>query len=112
MIVNTFEVAELGNEFSSGTHHHDLITLIRCYPEIVVVINGDAIRAVDAVDEYARLARISVAHRNLHDRVIPGIGNEHDVACMIELNSVGSEWRNARGRKQGIADPYRACAAI
>src|SRR5262249_54525858 len=36
-ILNTVEVAELGNSLSGGIYHHDLISLIGRHPKVIVV---------------------------------------------------------------------------
>src|SRR5262249_2857332 len=52
MIVNAFEIAELGDQFSTRADDYNFISLIGGNPEIVMAINRNTVSAVDAVDEY------------------------------------------------------------
>src|SRR5260370_26319061 len=66
MIVNAFEVPQLCDELPAGTDHHDLIALIGSHPEVVMAVDGDAVRPVYAVDKHASDPRISVRHCDLY----------------------------------------------
>src|SRR5260370_28526879 len=66
MIVNAFEIPQLCDELPAGPDHHDLIALIGSHPEIVMAVDGDAVRPVYAVDKHASDPRISVRHCDLY----------------------------------------------
>src|SRR5215471_15145584 len=105
MIVNAFEIAELGDQFSTRADDYNFISLIGGNPEIVVTIYRDAVCAVDAVDEDRRFAGSAIADRDLNDSVISGVGNEQNISGMVEFNSVRAKRRDAGGGQQRIADP-------
>src|SRR2546423_14329211 len=51
MLVDAFEVAELGDRAAARIDHDDLIRLVRCDPDVIGRIDDQAVRAVDAVHE-------------------------------------------------------------
>jgi len=46
VLIDAAKIAELGDDFALlRLEHHDLVSLIACDPEVVVLVNDDAVRA-------------------------------------------------------------------
>ncbi len=83
--------------------------MVRRDPEVVVLVDDQAVGAVDAVGEDARRA-MHMGHSvewNLDDAVVAGVGHEQDGLLVIEIQTVGSERREPGRSEQHVADPSR-----
>src|SRR5262249_41090639 len=76
VIDESFEIAKLSDDLAGLVADDDLVRVVGRPPQIVVTVDNEPVRAVDAVDEDGRCARRAAAHRNLHDRVVARIGDE------------------------------------
>src|SRR4029077_7628737 len=98
VLVDASEVAELGDHPTfRRLEHHDLVRLIAHDPEIVVLVNDNAIgSAPRAVDENLGRAGLKwrAAHRDFNDRVLRGVGNEHRRLLVVERDAICAD----RGR--------------
>ena len=74
--------------------HHDLVGLIARDPEVVVLVNDEAVgSAAGAVDEDLRRAGLErrAAHRYLHDRVLRGVGDEQRRLLVVERQAIRAD---------------------
>ena len=107
-IIDEFvEIAKLSDNLAGLVDDDDLVRLVGRHPQIVVTVDHEPVRAVDAVDEDGWRAVRAAAHRNLHDRVVAGVGDEQDGLRLVEAQAVGAERRVARRAQQGILYPRR-----
>jgi hypothetical protein len=51
IVINAIEVAEFRNHLPGPINNDDLVCLIRCCPDVVVLVDDNSIGSVDAVDE-------------------------------------------------------------
>ena len=87
--IDTLEVVELSNHLPGLVYNDDLVLLIGADPDIIVGVNHDPVRGVDAGDEDGRRAGGAIGiHRELDDLMIRGVGDEHDGALVVELDAV------------------------
>jgi hypothetical protein len=94
LLVDAPEVSELGDHFPGLVDDDDLVLLIGADPQVVIVVNRDPVRCIDAGDEDRRLAGGVVrVHRNLDDLMKRGVGDEHDRAGVVEFDTVRTEGR-------------------
>src|ERR1051325_8843440 len=100
------EIAELGEHFPVFVDHDDLVRLVRANPEVVLIVEDQPVGAVDAVGEDRRSAGSAAGHRDLHDGVIPGVGDEQGVLRLVEAEAVGAERRIAGRLEQRILHPW------
>ena len=74
--------------------HHDLVGLIARDPEVVVLVNDEAVRsAAGAVDEDLGRAGLErrAAHRDFHDRVLRGVGDEQRRLLVVERQTIRAD---------------------
>ena len=117
VLVDPAEVAELGDHPALlRLEHHDLVGLIARDPEVVVLVDDDPVRsAAGAVDEDLGRAGLErrAAHRDLHDRVVRGVGDEQRRLLVVERQTVRADGRRRPRRLEERAlDPGGPRAAV
>jgi len=70
------EVPELRNGFTSLVGDDDLVCLVRAHPDVIVFVDHQAVRAVNAVGEDARFAGDAPGIGDANHGVVSGIGDE------------------------------------
>ena len=100
MPVDAVEIAELGDHLAGLVDDDDLVFLIGANPNVVVAVDHDPVRGVDAGAENRRRSGAAVViHRDLNDLMKGGVGDEQDRALIIELDAVGAERRRQTGSR-------------
>src|SRR5882762_4306757 len=72
-LAHAAEIAQLGDDLAGLVNHHDLIRLIRAYPDVVVSVDKQAVGAIDAAGEEHSFLGDIFDHGNAHDRVVTGV---------------------------------------
>src|SRR5271154_2893512 len=109
---DTAEVAQLGDGLSGGVDYDNLIALIGRDPEIVVVVDEQAIGPVDAVGKYRRRAGRCSRDGNLYDGVVASIRDEHCVLVLVESEPVRAKRWNTRSPQQCVIYPSGSNASF
>ena len=102
-----FKIAEPGKQFAGGADDVDFVILVGGHPEVVMRVNGNSVCAIDAVDEQDWFSGRAMVHRNLHNRVIAGVGDKQSRLGVIEFQTVRTERRHASRSKQSDQSPMR-----
>src|SRR5262245_36641551 len=83
----------------------NLVGLVRRHPDVVVLVDDEPVGTIDAVDEHDRRAGASAAHRNPDDLIVACIRNKQSISSLVELETVGPEWRHSGRAQQGMRHP-------
>src|SRR5882762_3148168 len=94
-VAHAGEIAQLGDDLAGLVNHHDLIRLIRADPDVVVLVEKQAVGAVDAVGEHDGFLGDVSDHGNAHDAVVTGIGDKQRAFIAVEVQSIRPERREA-----------------
>src|SRR2546423_8107827 len=70
------EVAELGDDLPGVVDDDDLVALVGAHPEVVLLVDDEAVRSVDAVGEDGGETAGRSAVDDLNDGVVAGVGDE------------------------------------
>src|SRR5215469_15825815 len=106
--IDARKITELGERLAGLVDDDDFVRLIGSDPYVVIGVDSNAVGAVDAVGEDARGPRRAVSEWNLNELVVAGIGDKHHASGIVELDTVGAEGWQARGRQQRILHPNLA----
>src|SRR5262249_52102350 len=81
-------------------------------PDVVALIDGEAIGAVDAVGQYRGRACLAARHGKHDDGIVASVSNEKSSALVVEGDSVGAEGRLTRRGEERVARPLRRESAV
>ena len=71
-------------------------------PDVVILVDEESVRAIDAVRQYCRRARTAVGHRDRDHRIIAGVGDQQCGAGTVEgeghwRQRAACQWSSAGG---------------
>ena len=91
---NAVEIALFRHDPATRIDDNDLVTLIGRDPEVIVRVDREPVRAIEAGRErHTRTGAAICLHGNLHDRVVGGVQGEQGRSPVVELDPVRAERR-------------------
>src|SRR5262249_19010091 len=113
ILANSAEFTQLDHDLAFRVQRYDLVSLIRRYPQAPVLVEDDAVGAVDALGKNRDLAHCDVEPQHA---VVSGVGDEQRRFVLVEGEPVGAEGRKTSGGEQRIVIERRhvavRCAAF
>src|ERR1039457_1057645 len=110
-LIQSVEVAQLGNRLPGLVEYHDLIGLICDYPQPIFFVEEHPVGAIDAVDENLRLASFPVNNRHPDDLVVARVPHKQGGLGAIKREAVCADGWNTVGNQQISLHPSRRGAA-